>query len=93
MADLWPITESRLRSRVKAAFGLEAQKSAVEKYLNGGNWELVGEFVEVESGKRKSRPQPNAALALSKKQKATLIIAKLDPPLGSSGKLPRRIIC
>jgi len=62
----------------QSGLGLEAQKSAVEKYLNGGNWELVGEFVEVESGKRKNRPQLNAALALSKKQKATLIIAKLD---------------
>ncbi|WP_345783433.1 recombinase family protein [Luteolibacter sp. SL250] len=62
----------------QSGLGLEAQKSAVEKYLNGGNWELVGEFVEVESGKRKNRPQLNAALALSKKRKATLIIAKLD---------------
>lgn len=62
----------------QSGLGLEAQKAAVEKYLNGGNWELVGEFVEVESGKRKNRPQLNAALALSKKQKATLIIAKLD---------------
>lgn len=62
----------------QSGLGLEAQKAAVEKYLNGGNWNLLGEFVEVESGKRKNRPQLNAALALCKKQKATLIIAKLD---------------
>ncbi len=62
----------------QSGLGLEAQKSAVEKYLNGGNWDLIGEFVEVESGKRKNRPQLNAALALCKKQKATLVIAKLD---------------
>ena len=62
----------------QSGHGLEAQKTAVESYLNGGNWKLVGEFVEVESGKRKNRPQLNAALALCKKQKATLIIAKLD---------------
>lgn len=62
----------------QSGLGLEAQKAAVEKYLNGGNWTLVAEFVEVESGKRKNRPQLNAALALCKKQKATLIIAKLD---------------
>ncbi len=62
----------------QSGLGLEAQKTAVEGYLNGGNWNLVGEFVEVESGKRKNRPQLNAALALCKKQKATLIIAKLD---------------
>jgi DNA invertase Pin-like site-specific DNA recombinase len=62
----------------QSGLGLEAQKTAVESYLNGGQWSLIGEFVEVESGKRKNRPQLNAALALCKKQKATLIIAKLD---------------
>jgi len=61
-----------------SGLGLEAQKVAVQQYLNGGSWNLTGEFVEVESGKRKNRPQLNAALALCKKQKATLIIAKLD---------------
>jgi DNA invertase Pin-like site-specific DNA recombinase len=62
----------------QSGLGLEAQKTAVETFLNGGNWKVVGEFVEVESGKRKNRPQLNAALALCKKQKATLVIAKLD---------------
>jgi DNA invertase Pin-like site-specific DNA recombinase len=62
----------------QSGLGLEAQKTAVEAYLNGGKWNLIGEFVEVESGKRKNRPQLNAALALCKKQKATLVIAKLD---------------
>ncbi|MES2598972.1 MAG: recombinase family protein [Verrucomicrobiota bacterium] len=62
----------------QSGLGLDAQRTAVEAYLNGGKWNLVGEFVEVESGKRKNRPQLNAALALCKKQKATLIIAKLD---------------
>ncbi|MCB1209519.1 MAG: recombinase family protein [Verrucomicrobiales bacterium] len=62
----------------KSGLGLDAQKEAVKGYLNGGDWELLGEFTEVESGKRKNRPQLNAALAIAKKQKATLIIAKLD---------------
>jgi len=62
----------------QSGLGLEAQKAAVEAYLNGGNWKLIGEFVEVESGKLKNRPQLNEALALCKKQKATLVIAKLD---------------
>jgi len=62
----------------KSGLGLEAQVDAVKSYLNGGDWELLGEFTEVESGKRKNRPQLNAALALAKKQKATVIIAKLD---------------
>jgi DNA invertase Pin-like site-specific DNA recombinase len=62
----------------KSGLGLEAQKAAVESFLNGGNWQLLGEFTEVESGKRKNRPQLEAALLLCRKQKATLVIAKLD---------------
>ncbi len=62
----------------QSGLGLEAQKSAVEGFLGVADERLIGEFVEVESGKRKNRPQLNAALALCKKTKATLIIAKLD---------------
>jgi hypothetical protein len=43
----------------KSGLGLEAQRKAVLDYLNGGSWELVQEFVEVESGAsvlRKARP-------------------------------------
>jgi hypothetical protein len=32
--------------------GMAAERKAVEDYLNGGRWKLVGEFTEVESGKR-----------------------------------------
>ena len=35
--------------------GMAAQRKAVEDYLNGGQWKLVGEFTEVESGKRSDR--------------------------------------
>ena len=62
----------------RSGLGLEAQKSAVLKYLNGGNWEVLAEFTEVESGKCKNRPELGKALALCRKQKATLVIAKLD---------------
>lgn len=62
----------------ESGLGLEAQKAAVLQYLNGGDWTLLEEFVEIESGKRKNRPQLNAALALCRKKKATLVIAKLD---------------
>jgi DNA invertase Pin-like site-specific DNA recombinase len=62
----------------KSGLGLEAQQQAVRTYLNGGAWELVGEFTEVESGKRDDRPQLAAALAACRKHKATLVIAKLD---------------
>lgn len=62
----------------RSGLGLEAQQQAVRQYLNGGAWELVAEFTEVESGKRDDRPQLAAALAACKKHKATLVIAKLD---------------
>ena len=58
----------------KSGLGLEAQRQAVLAYLDGGRWALVGEFTEVESGKRNDRP----LLAACKKLKAKLIIAKLD---------------
>ena len=62
----------------KSGLGLEAQKHAVEQRLNGGRWQIVGEFTEVETGKRASRPQLDAAIAACKKHKARLIVAKLD---------------
>src|SRR4051794_38666766 len=46
----------------KSGLGLEAQRHAVEEFLNGGNWSLVKEFVEVESGKRTDRPRLEASL-------------------------------
>ena len=62
----------------KSGLGLEAQREAVETYLNGGCWSLIAEFTEVESGKRNDRPELEGALAVCKKQKAKLVIAKLD---------------
>jgi DNA invertase Pin-like site-specific DNA recombinase len=62
----------------KSGLGLDAQRQAVENYLNGGNWKLIGEFTEVESGKHSDRPQLRAAQAACKKHKAKLVIAKLD---------------
>ena len=41
----------------RSGLGLDAQKAAVADRLNGGRWQIVEEFAEVESGKRASRPQ------------------------------------
>jgi DNA invertase Pin-like site-specific DNA recombinase len=59
-------------------YGLAAQRKAIGEYLNGGSWELLGEYVEVESGKRSDRPKLAEALAGCKRHRAKLIIAKLD---------------
>jgi DNA invertase Pin-like site-specific DNA recombinase len=61
-----------------SGLGLEAQREAVARYLNGGSWTLVKEVVEVESGKRNDRPAIAEALRLCRLHRATLIIAKLD---------------
>ena len=59
--------------------GLEAQRKAVSDFLNGGNWQLVEEQVEVESGKHDhNRPALRKALEACKVYGATLVIAKLD---------------
>jgi Resolvase, N terminal domain len=50
----------------------------VKVRLDGGSWELAGEFTEIESGRRAKRPQLEAALKACKKHKAKLVVAKLD---------------
>src|SRR5215472_16751989 len=62
----------------RSGLGLEAQRKAVTDYLNGGNWELLAEFVEIETGKRDDRPKLKEALHRCKVTGATLVIAKLD---------------
>jgi DNA invertase Pin-like site-specific DNA recombinase len=62
----------------RSGLGLEAQRSAVNEHLNGGDWELVAEFVEVESGRRNDRPNLAKALHRARVTGATLLIAKLD---------------
>src|SRR5271165_3734658 len=62
----------------KSGLGLQAQREAILNYLDGGRWALIDEFTEIESGKRSDRPELEKALAACKKQKAKLVIAKLD---------------
>ena len=63
----------------ESGLGLEAQRAAVETWLNGGSWQLIEEHVEVESGKRDdNRPALARAFEACKAYRATLIIAKLD---------------
>jgi DNA invertase Pin-like site-specific DNA recombinase len=58
--------------------GMDAQRAAVRSFLNGDQFELLGEFAEVESGKHWQRPELDRAIALCRKTKARLLIAKLD---------------
>lgn len=53
-------------------YGVNAQRAALSKYVP------AVEFVEVESGRRNDRPELIKALDYCKKNKATLVVAKLD---------------
>jgi len=61
-----------------SGLGLDAQRKAVLDWLNGGKWELVAAYTEVESGKRSDRPELEQALKDCKQRGASLVIARLD---------------
>src|SRR5215210_6647951 len=62
--------------------GIEAQRAAVTRFAEGERYELVTEFVEVETGKGADaldrRPELAAALATGRAKKCPVIVAKLD---------------
>jgi DNA invertase Pin-like site-specific DNA recombinase len=62
----------------KSGLGIEAQRNAVDEFLNGGKWSLVKEYTEVESGKRIDRPMLDEAIKACRAYGAKLVIAKLD---------------
>ena len=62
----------------KSGLGLEAQRAAVASYLNGGNWQITGEFTEVESGRKSDRPQLKLALAAARVRQIPIVVAKVD---------------
>lgn len=62
----------------RSGLGLEAQRSAVAAHCMSRDCELLAEYTEVESGRRKDRPELTKALHHAKVTGATLVIAKLD---------------
>ncbi len=58
--------------------GIEAQRAAVERYVREAGGHLIEEFVEVESGSIRSRPVLVQSIAQCRKNKAVLVIARLD---------------
>jgi DNA invertase Pin-like site-specific DNA recombinase len=66
----------------KSGLGIEAQREAIARFVEAQGYTLVGEFVEVETGKGADaidrRPQLAAALAAARKAKCPVIVAKLD---------------
>ena len=68
----------------RSGLGLDAQKRDVELYLSNFSatpYEVLEAFTDIESGKHddpRRRPGLAAALALCRKDKATLLVSKLD---------------
>lgn len=65
----------------KSGLGLQAQHRDIELFLHNFSetpWEIIGEFQDVQSGKVDDRPELLKALQLARKEKAELLVAKLD---------------
>jgi len=66
------------KAQKASGLGLEAQRQAVESLTSQRRAGIIAEYQEVETGKRKDRPQLARALAHARRSKATLVVAKLD---------------
>jgi DNA invertase Pin-like site-specific DNA recombinase len=62
----------------RSGLGLEAQRQAVASYLGSNGCRIIGEYVEVESGRRSDRPQLDAALTAARMKQVPLVVAKVD---------------
>lgn len=77
------VTYKRVSSKEqgRSGLGLDAQSRDIRLFLENYSetpYEVLQEFVEVQSGTDDSRPQLVAAIALAKKERAVLVVAKLD---------------
>jgi DNA invertase Pin-like site-specific DNA recombinase len=66
----------------RSGLGLEAQRKAAQVFAQAEGFDIIGEFIEVETGKGADaldrRPQLNAALKAARKAKCAVVVAKLD---------------
>src|SRR3978361_289140 len=66
----------------KSGLGIEAQRTAIARFVEAEGLQLIGEHVEVETGKGSDaldrRPVLREALAQARKAKAAVVVAKLD---------------
>jgi DNA invertase Pin-like site-specific DNA recombinase len=66
----------------RSGLGIEAQRDNIARFAKAEGYELIGEYVEVETGKGADaldrRPQLSAALTAARKRKGAVVVAKLD---------------
>src|ERR1700738_2826416 len=66
----------------KSGLGIEAQKAAIQRFAEAEGIEVIGEHVEIETGKGADaldrRAELATALAQARKAKCPVLVAKLD---------------
>jgi len=66
----------------RSGLGIEAQRENITRFAASEGYEVIGEYVEVETGKGSDalerRPQLTAALNAARKRKGSVVVAKLD---------------
>src|SRR5207245_3654097 len=79
----------------RSGLGLDAQREAVFRHLASQAGDLIGEFCEVESGRRSDRPQLAAAFAAGKMPEDSLALGdRKSTRLNSShGSISYAVFC
>lgn len=62
----------------RSGLGLEAQRERITAFLRAHGGDVLAEYCDVESGAVDDRPQLDAAILHARKEKATILVAKLD---------------
>lgn len=66
----------------RSGLGLEAQRENITRFAATEGYEVIGEYVEIETGKGadalERRPQLTAALNAARRRKGAVVVAKLD---------------
>jgi DNA invertase Pin-like site-specific DNA recombinase len=66
----------------RSGLGLEAQMAAIDRFAEANGLKVIASFTEVETGKGSdalsSRPKLAEALAMARKMKCKVVVAKLD---------------
>ncbi len=78
MADIIAYYRVSTKQQGESGLGLEGQQAAVESYARQTGATIKASYIEVESGKRADRPELAKALSHARRNKATLVVAKLD---------------
>jgi len=70
------------KAQGRSGLGLEAQREALARFVVAEDFEIVREFIEIETGKGadalERRPQLAAALAEARRRRCPIAVAKLD---------------